>query len=137
MLALLMLFVAACSLGRSASPDEDGSTGVGLGYRQARELAPIESVEIVVAESFPQQYFAHIVSGLPSGCASFDELTTDRSGDAIEIAVWNLVPAPGELVACTAIYGYVEHNVPLGTDFTSGERYRLVVNGVEETFTAQ
>jgi hypothetical protein len=108
-----------------------------VGYEQARALAPIESVDVVAAESDPPQYFARIVSGLPGGCASFEKLETDRSGDVVSIAVWNLVPAPSEPVARTADYRYREHNVALGTDFTPGESYRVVVNDIEETFTAQ
>jgi hypothetical protein len=136
LLALLMMAAACSSIG-DGNGDGAGGAGGGAGYARVRVLAPIESVEVVVAESDPPQYFVHIVSGLPSGCASFEEVEVDRSGGDVAIAVWNLVPAPTEPVACTAVYGYQEHNVPLGADFTSGEVYRVVVNGVEEIFAAQ
>ncbi len=99
--------------------------------------APIERVEIRVAESFPPQYFVDIVSGLPNGCARFDSIETSRSGDTIRIVVLNLVPAPGSKVACTMIYGTVQHHVALGTDFEPGHTYTVVVNDVTETFQAQ
>ena len=99
--------------------------------------APIERVEIRVAESSPPQYFVDIVSGLPNGCARFDSIETNRSGDTIRLVVRNLVPGPGSSVACTMIYGTVQHHVALGTDFESGRTYTVVVNDVTEMFQAQ
>lgn len=90
-----------------------------------------------MAESFPPQYFVQITSGLPSGCAAFEEITTERDGNTIRITVWNTVPAADEPIACTAIYGFVENSVALGTGFTSGETYTVDVNDVTETFVAQ
>ena len=53
--------------------------------------APIESVRINVAESFPPQYFVAITSGLPSGCIRFNDVEVARDGTIIAIAVTNLV----------------------------------------------
>ena len=97
----------------------------------------IDGVEITIAESFPPQYFVRVTSGLPSGCVTFDAIETTRDGNTIEIAVWNLGPGPDATFACTAIYGIVENNVALGTDFESGAEYRVEVNDVVEMFTAQ
>ena len=99
--------------------------------------APIESVEIIVAESFPPQYFAHIVYGLPNGCVEFYGYEESRSGNTVAITVTNLKPAPSEPVACAAIYLTQELSVPLGKDFRPGETYTVTVNEVVETFVAQ
>ena len=88
-----------------------------------------------VAESAPPQYFAEVVSGLPGGCARFDHYTVARSGQTITIEAWNTMPRAA--TACTAIYGYVQHNIALGTDFQSGVTYTLLVNATSKTFTAQ
>lgn len=100
-------------------------------------LAPIESVEVRIAESFPPQYFLDVVSGLPSGCATFDRYEVERAGTDIMVTVWNLEPAPGPTVFCTAIYGYVEHAIALGSDFERGTTYTVRVNDVTATFVAQ
>ena len=100
-------------------------------------LAPIQSLEVNVAESFPPQYFAHIVSILPDGCAEFDRNDVTREDTTIRIDVWNLVPAPDAEIACILIVGTVEHNVALGTDFVSGTDYTVIVNDVSDTFVAQ
>lgn len=104
----------------------------------AEVLAPIESVEINIAESFPPQYFVAIQSGLPSGCAQFNDYQVSRDGNTVKIEVTNLEPAAGQQVACTAIYGYHDTNINLGSDFVGDETYSVAVNGsVTETFVAQ
>ena len=99
--------------------------------------APIESVEIIIAESYPPQYFVHVVSGLPNGCVEFYGYEESRSGNAVTITVTNLEPAPSEPIACAAIYLTHETSVPLGTDFQPGETYTVKVNEAVETFVAQ
>lgn len=118
----------------AATPGNDGNGGSG---DTATVLAPIHSVEISVAESFPPQYTLTVVSGLPNGCAKFDRYEVDRSGNTIAVTILNREPAPLGVVACTAIYGMKEHRIPLGTRFVSGDTYRVVVNGVAETLAAQ
>ena len=99
--------------------------------------APIEKVEILVRESNPPGYTAHIVSGLPSGCARFHSAEiTGRSGNTITIAVKNTMPADPNTI-CTAIYGYHKTNLDLGTDFVPRQTYTVAVNGQATTFTAQ
>jgi hypothetical protein len=93
--------------------------------------APIHEVDIRFAESFPVQVFVYIKGGLRDGCTTFKEVNTTRKDSAIEIGV--LVQRPSDK-ACTAIYGYFEQNVALGTDFVRGETYRVTVNDVAKAF---
>ena len=53
-----------------------------------------------------------------------------RDGAAIEVSATNLRPAPGQTVACTAIYGYHEGTVNRGSDFGPDETYIVSVNGL-------
>lgn len=100
--------------------------------------APIESVELNIAESFPPQYFLKVTSGLPSGCVTFDDYEVSQEGNNIDITVTNMQPAPGQLIACTQIYGFHESNIALGSQFIGGETYTILVNDqVTETFVAQ
>ena len=61
---------------------------------------------------------------------------TGRDGTTITIRVTHTMPADPETV-CTAIYGYHESTVELGTDFVSGTEYTVKVNDKETTFTAK
>ena len=99
--------------------------------------APIDSVEIIAAESDPPQYLARIIAGLPNACAEFYGYGKSRSGNDITISVSNLKPAPAAQVACAQIYRTHELSIPLGTDFKRGEAYTVRVNNVSQTFTAQ
>lgn len=126
--AIALLAALACT------PRND--TGGAISDRKVVD-APIEEVDVLVRESFPPGYTAHIVSGLPSGCAEFhDAKVISRDGDTITVKVTNTMPADDE-VACTMIYGYHESNVDLGQDFVSGRTYTLKVNDQTHTFTAQ
>lgn len=99
-------------------------------------LAPIESVEVLIMESFPVQYRVLVASGLPNACHSFAGYRLERSGDTIHIEMINWKPADSR-VACAEVYGIVETTIPLGSDFESGKTYTIMVNNVTENFVAQ
>jgi hypothetical protein len=101
------------------------------------EAAPIDALDVRIAESFPPQYFVYIQAGLPSGCAEQYTHSFTRNGSVIEVEVLNSIPDGTPL--CTAIYGMYEINIALGSDFVSGQDYTVSVNGgdAEFVFTAQ
>lgn len=140
-MSILALVVVACGT------DEDsliprGNDGVGSQptqspttqepidepYDTVEVLAPIESVQILVLESYPEQYVVQVISGLPSGCAAYSRYEVTQDGTDIKIAVYNTQPAPGELIACTAIYGLNEIDIALGSEFERGTTYSVHVN---------
>ncbi len=99
-------------------------------------LAPIESVEVLILESFPVQYSLLVVSGLPNSCVTFGGYTIARDDDTIQIEMINWKPADPE-VACAEIYRIVETVIPLFSEFESGKAYSIMLNDVTETFVAQ
>lgn len=153
-IAALAAFVIACGTDETKLvSDNDGSGGLGaqptavpdgtegnpppsppedLGYEVVEALAPIESVQIFTLESYPEQFVVQVISGLPSGCATFDRPDVTRNGTVVNIDVYNMVPAPGELIACTAMYGIHDENVRLGSDFERGTEFTVVVNGTKQ-----
>ncbi len=127
--ALLILASTACAGGQPSAPT------VAITPQAVDVLAPIDRVEILVAESFPPQYFVLVESGLRNGCVEFDRYEVTRDGDTIHVAIINLEPA-GDM-ACTEEYRTVESNIPLGSDFAPGTTYTVLVNDVTETFVTQ
>ena len=124
----LIACLSACSPRTPSGPNGSDRTVV---------AAPIDDIDILVRESFPPGYTAHITSGLPSGCALFhDARITARDGDSVTISVTNTVPTDPE-VSCPAIYTFHETNIDLGQDFVSGRTYAVKVNDEQTTFTAQ
>jgi len=120
----------------SATPT--GTSGPLPGPGETIEVpAPIVSVDVLVAESFPPQYFVEVVSAQPDGCHRFSRYEVSRDGTTVRIDVYNTRPKDLSVVLCTMIYGETTSNVALGSDFDSGVEYTLEVNDVTRTFTAQ
>ncbi len=89
--------------------------------------SPIEATEVTYTDS---GYVLSIVSRLPMGssCSFFDGYTVDRRyGDRIEVTVTYL--GVTEMRPCTADLPVVLTEIALGSDFTPGESYTVVVNG--------
>ena len=97
--------------------------------------APIDGVNINIAESLPPQYFVVVSSGLPNACYEFNTYDIIRDGDTVRITVTNL--KPDQPLMCAEIYQSVESNIALGSDFDGGKTYTVHVNDVTETFVAQ
>lgn len=126
-----VVMAAACGVKHGATPSPTPG-----GERQV-VLAPIDKLELIIRDTFPPQYAARIISGLPNGCAQFNEARmTGRSGPTITIEVTNTMPSDPH-VACTAIYGTHEEVIELGADFQSGTEYVVRVNDKELRFTAR
>ena len=146
LILIIMALAAACTpapASPSQKPPNDGTSptprptpGATPEANLVVVAAPIDGVEVIVAESFPPQYFLHVKSGLPNGCVRFNEYVVSRSDAAIDVKVTNLEPADKN-VLCTMVYGTVDSNIALGSDFEGGKQYTVRVNDVIETFTAQ
>jgi hypothetical protein len=101
--------------------------------RYRRYLAPIHDVEIWADNSSLPEYFADVVSGEPNSCVRFDNYTVTRAGNTIRVEILNIEYLGG---SCAEIYSYVDHTIPLGSDFAFGVNYTVEVNDVTETFVA-
>jgi len=100
--------------------------------------APIDGAVVVAPATPDGEYTLNITSGLPSGCAQFDGIRVERDGNGFVVDVTNLMPNPNQPVACTAIYGYHQSDILLGSGLTAGEAYTVTINGgLAISFTAQ
>lgn len=117
----------------TATVREPSATPPPLEAGRQRAPAPIDALSVRIAESSPPQVFLDVTTGLPGGCARFDSAVVARAGSVITLTMWNTMPTGA--VACTAIYGYLRHTVPLGA-FEPGI-YTLRVNDQTRTFTIQ
>ena len=107
------------TLGEEFAGDKTPPT-TGADFETVLEPAPIESVEVGEDADEPRLFVLNVTSGLPNGCATFDDWNVVQTGELeLTLTVLNRVPAPGELIACTEIYGLVEHTIPLGSAATN------------------
>ncbi len=134
--AVFVVIAAGVLLLAAACTGDDDNGGPDAPFTTVEEPAPIVSVDLRVAESFPPQYFVGIVSAQTNGCTRFSRYEVTRDRTEIHIDVWNTVPRdPATL--CTDVYSTTETNVALGIDFESGVKYTLLVNDQQQTFVAQ
>jgi hypothetical protein len=96
-------------------------------------LAPIEGLQLNIAESMPLQYSIHAVQGLPSGCASPGGYTLARDGNRVLVSLYNQVPSDPDIV-CTLIYRTEDLDIPLGSDFDAATAYLVEINGNQLRF---
>jgi hypothetical protein len=111
-------------------PPTPPKIGIKPGY-VTRE-APIESASVVVLESLPAQYRAHVVFGLPNGCLEYagSPVSVDSHGAHIQL----LLQRPEGDIACTDDYRQDKVAIDLHGPFISGQKYDFCVNG---TFVGQ
>lgn len=92
---------------------------------------------MVVAESYPPQYFLQVKYGLPNGCARPGGHDVSRQGNIVVLTVYYETPADPNIL-CTQNYRIGELSIALGSDFTPGQGYEVVVNGKKAlTFMGQ
>ncbi len=139
-LAVSVLMTTAFACGDAApASDKESSPGTAAAQPSERSmvevLAPIDSVRVEVAESYPPQYFLNVESGLPNGCVVFNDYEVTRDGNTVMVRVTNLAPADKGVI-CATVYGTVETRIPLGSDFPSTKPYTVDVNGLTTTLKA-
>tara|TARA_Y100000588_G_scaffold106222_1_gene116181 strand:- start:2073 stop:3509 length:1437 start_codon:yes stop_codon:yes gene_type:complete len=131
-MAIALLAAVACGdngNGRAGTQPPVNSTPIkSAPPAMVQTPAPIEDLAVVPPETVDGEYVLKITSGLPNGCAVFDGIKSEPAGDGFNVSVTNLMPAPGELIACTEIYGYHESEIGLGSGLIPGEEYTVAVN---------
>ncbi len=100
------------------------------GVKLAVAESPIARVEVAVSESSPPEYSLKVISWLPKGssCSRFNGYDLSRRGAGIidvTVTHWEVT----EIVFCNADLPSVITEIPLGTEFNSGESYKVIVNG--------
>lgn len=97
-------------------------------------LAPIHEVDVYFMESFPVQVGVHIKGGLKDGCTTFHDTVVTRSDNSVKIEVTTQRPRDA---MCTQVYSYFEENLNIGSEFSTGTTYTLIVNDYTTTFVYQ
>ncbi len=95
-------------------------------------LATVESVQILLLESFPVQVNVQVSGELPNGCTEIDDIITQTAGTQFDVAL-TTVQQPD--VVCTEAVVPFEEMVPLDVDGLEAGTYTVTVNGVQGTFT--
>jgi inhibitor of cysteine peptidase len=122
LLVLLVLFLlSACSLNSSPS-----------GTQTIIGLALIESIEILILESFPVQVHVRVKGILGDSCTSLHQITQTRVENTFMITVTTTRPADA---ICADIITQFEEIISLDVYRLPAGTYTVDVNDVRDTFT--
>jgi inhibitor of cysteine peptidase len=119
--ALLLALLAACGPATTTPPGGDG-TG----------LAQVDSIDIVILESFPVQVHVLARGTLPDSCTAIDQISRERDGTSFRVT---LTTARPEGVACAQVLTPFEETIPLDVYGLDAGTYTVDVNRVTGTFT--
>lgn len=98
--------------------------------------APVASVALQIAESFPVQIIAVVDGELPDGCTTINRITQSRDVDARRLRVDVSTARPEGMICTQALVAYEEHvqlevlGLPAGT-------YTVDANGTVATFVLE
>ena len=114
----------ASDIGGDAPQDQPVTAGV----------APVESIEILILESFPVQVHVLVKGGLPDGCTEVDQINrrSDLENNTFWVEITTVRPTN---VECTTEVVPFEETIPLDVYGLPAGDYTVDVNGVSETFT--
>ena len=95
------------------------------------EEAMVESIEILLLESFPIQVHVVAQGNLPDSCTEIAEITEERDGDTFRVTITTSRPADA---MCAAVLVPFEEVISLDVVGLPAGVYTVNVNGVSDTF---
>ena len=127
-LAAMALVLLAAGCGPAEEPGPTPSPEGPL----IRGLAAVDSVQLLIRESFPVQVSVRILGNLPDGCTRLDRVTQERQGNTITVTVSTARP---EDLLCTEALVPFDKTVDLDVLGLKAGDYTVTVNGVSAAFT--
>ena len=119
----LGMLLSLCLLAATPARAGDGDGG----------RAIVESIEIVIAESFPVQVFAVLRGHLNDGCTKITDIhSSGPVGGLFHIGI--LTQRPPEALCTQALVPF-EHSVGLKAHGLPAGTYTVIANGVHASFT--
>ncbi|MEZ4591663.1 MAG: NBR1-Ig-like domain-containing protein [Chloroflexota bacterium] len=139
---LLLLFTGLVACGGSDEPDTADSTPTTTADTPTavatdaplQQEASVDSIEILILESFPVQVNVRARGDLPDGCTSIDNVTTNQQGTTFNITITTMRQT-GEI--CTEALVPFEETISLNVLGLPAGTYAVNVNGINGSFTLQ
>lgn len=128
---LVGLWVIAGTILTACKPAVQTPTGNGSGNGGSDNghEAVVETLQVLILESFPVQVVATVTGYLPDGCVALDDISVDQSGSNFILTV--NTHRPSDETACTEALIPFEKNVPLDVYGLAAGTY--TVNAQDQT----
>ena len=126
-LLIAAVMVAACGAQPTRTPPVGKTPPGGV----IRGEAVVETIDILILESFPVQVNVVARGNLPDGCTEIDEIGQERSGKAFEVTIPTARPADA---ACTQALEPFEKTISLDVHGLPAGSYGVDVNGATGAF---
>lgn len=141
LLIMLILFVAvvACNGSEPETSTSTPTTAVDTPTPAAttspiEQEAAVDSIEILILESFPVQVNVRARGDLPDGCTMIDTVNTEQDGTTFNI---NITTRRDGAELCTEALVPFEETIPLDVFGLAAGTYAVNVNGINGSFTLQ
>ena len=95
-------------------------------------VATVESIEVIILESFPVEIDIKARGSLPNGCTSIEDVSIDRTGTEFNIGI-STTQDPEAV--CTQQLVAFEETIPLDVADLAAGSYQVNVNGRTGSFT--
>ena len=118
------------SEGGSEPDGADQTATVGVGAPAEGAPLQVDSVEVLILESFPVQVNLLARGTVPDACTEIGEVRQERAGNAVTVTI---ATTRDPAALCAQVLTAVEETIPLEGDFPPGE-YTVPVNGVTQAF---
>ena len=131
----VLLISSSCGQEQAANtpvPDTPTPTEAPTSSGPVEGVADVESIEILILESFPVQVNVRARGQLPDGCTTIDEITTERTGTTFNVTITTFRPADA---VCTEALVPFEEVIALDVLGLEAGTYTVNVNGIRGTFT--
>lgn len=123
---VLAVGLAACTNGTPVpEPTDTPPSGV------VRGRAAVDSIDVMLLESFPVQVRVIARGNLPDGCTTLDKIEQARTARAFEVTITTVRPADR---ACTEALVPFEVSIALDVLGLPAGKYTVSVNGVQGSF---
>ena len=94
--------------------------------------AQVETLDLLILESFPVQVQAQVAGYVGDGCTTLDDITQVREDDTFKVTITTTRPA--EAMCTQQLVGF-EETIALDVAGLPAGTYTVDVNGVTDTFT--
>lgn len=94
--------------------------------------ANIDSVQVLLLESFPVQVNVSARGELPNGCTTIDQISTEMEDTEFKVTITTARPGDAE---CTEALVPFQETIPLDVLGLDAGRYTVDVNGIRGSFT--